>query len=200
VYFVAFWRQLHTLQDIDAFCSTTSGPLSSTREAVSANLNTYRISFNLSKRLWKYLEVSEGLFRGAEFFSYNSQTVVHFADAVITGIGGNKRECTLPLTSSNTGGCQSRQDQSVGSASAGRQYGRYQFWGWCYIAGICFFNQTVIAGLCGVQHTVVNGHIEDERTAGADTEYIIVGFLYSIWTHDNGIDRYQGIIYNYLGG
>jgi len=78
---VAFWRHLYSLQDILVFCSTTSGVFRSTGEAVSEHLGAHRFAFNLCGSTWEHLEGSVWLFRVAELFGYDFQTILHFADA-----------------------------------------------------------------------------------------------------------------------
>jgi len=78
--FVAFWRQLYILEHILVFCSTTSGALRRTREVVLEHLRAHRFASRISGSIWKHLEASVWLFRVAESFSYNFQTVLDFAD------------------------------------------------------------------------------------------------------------------------
>jgi len=75
----AFERQLYTLQDILGFCSTTSGVFRSTGEVVSEHLRAHRFAFGLSGSIWEHLEGSVGLFRVAELFGYDFQTISHCA-------------------------------------------------------------------------------------------------------------------------
>jgi len=80
VWLEAFWRQPYTLQGILVFCSTTSGALRSTGEAVSERLRAHCFAFSLSGNIWEHLEGSVWLFRVAELFSYDFQTILHVAD------------------------------------------------------------------------------------------------------------------------
>ena len=62
------------------FCSTTSGVFRSTGEVVSEHLKAHRFAFNLSGSIWVHLEGSVWLFRVAELFGYDFQTILHLAD------------------------------------------------------------------------------------------------------------------------
>jgi len=77
--FVAFWRQLYSLKDIHLFWSTTSGALRITGEVISEHLGTYFFVSILSGSIRKHPEASVWLFRVAVVFSYNFETILHFA-------------------------------------------------------------------------------------------------------------------------
>ena len=116
--FVAFWRQLYTLQDDHVFCSTTTGALRSTGDIVSEHLGAYRIAFSLSASIWEHLEGSVWLFRVAELFSYNFQTIFHFADeALQITRSGNEEVLTI---------------QNMWVA-------RYLSWSYCLIKSYCWW-------------------------------------------------------------
>jgi len=76
----ACWTQPNTLQDILGFCSTPFGALSSTGKVVSEHLRAHRFPFSLSGSIWEHLEGSVWPFRVAESFSYDFETILHFAD------------------------------------------------------------------------------------------------------------------------
>jgi hypothetical protein len=80
--FVAFSGQLYTLQDIHGFSSTTFGVVRSTRDIFSEQLRAHRIAFSLSGSKLKHLEGSVWLFRVAELFSYNFQTILHSGNVI----------------------------------------------------------------------------------------------------------------------
>jgi len=76
----AFWRQLYTLKNVYRFCSTTSGVFRSTSEVVPEHLSAHRFAFSLSGSIWEHLEASVLLFRVAELFGYDFETILHFGD------------------------------------------------------------------------------------------------------------------------
>ena len=51
-----------------------------TGEVVSEHLREHRLAFSLSGSIWEHLAGSKGLFRVAQLFSYDFQTILHFAD------------------------------------------------------------------------------------------------------------------------
>jgi hypothetical protein len=51
-----------------------------TGEVVSEHLGAHRFAFSLSGSFWGHLEETVWLFRVAELFGYDFQTILHFAD------------------------------------------------------------------------------------------------------------------------
>jgi len=68
------------MQDTLALYSTTSGAFRSTGEVVSEHLRAHRFAFNQFGSIWEHLDGSVCLFRVVELFSYEFQTMLHFAD------------------------------------------------------------------------------------------------------------------------
>jgi len=72
------------LQDIPGFCYTTSGIFRSTGDVVPEHLRAHRCAFSLSGSIWAHLEGSVWLFRVTELFGYDFQTIIHFADVLVS--------------------------------------------------------------------------------------------------------------------
>jgi len=62
---------------------TTSRTLSSTGEVVLEHLRVHHFALSLSGSIWERLEESVWLFRVAELFSCDFQTILHIADAAV---------------------------------------------------------------------------------------------------------------------
>jgi len=54
----------------------------STSEVVSKHLRGHRFAFSLSGSIWGHLEQFVWLFRVAELFGYDFQTILHYADVM----------------------------------------------------------------------------------------------------------------------
>ena len=60
-----------------------SRALRGTGEVVSEHPGAHHFAFSLSGSIWEYLEGLVWLFRVAEMFSYNLQTILQFADVCV---------------------------------------------------------------------------------------------------------------------
>lgn len=78
--FIALWGKLFRFQDVHVFGSTTSGALNSSIGLCSVYLKHHWFASNLFVSIWKYLEQSAWLFRVGEFFSCDTQIILHFAN------------------------------------------------------------------------------------------------------------------------